>query len=178
MLRRNLYFNAPRAKDVLNRTRGTIVTILRNTDIGVELMLRMKRTQAILIAAAVLTYFGMIEQCSATDLSGCWSGHWVSCTNGHKGPLHATFTRIDDTHYRANFRGRFWKFFPFRYSVTLQVIEEGDVVHLAGSSYLGRIMGTFHYQAEATSRDFSATYNSCKDNGKWVLSRDCSSCCK
>ena len=141
-------------------------------------MMRFKPTHAILFAAAVLTYFGSIEKCSATELSGCWSGYWVSCTNGHKGPLNATFTRIDDTHYRAKFSGRFWKVFPFRYSVTLRVVEEGDVVRLAGSSYLGRIMGTFYYHAEATSCDFSATYNSCKDNGKWVLSRNCASGCK
>ena len=86
--------------------------------------------------------------------------------------MKATFCKIDDTHYQANFRGRFWKVVPFRYSIVLTVVEDdGDVVHLQGSTYLGRIMGTFSYDATATANSFSATYSAARDYGTWVLSR-------
>jgi hypothetical protein len=113
---------------------------------------------------------------AAVELTGHWSGYWKSCTTGHTGPLEATFCRINASQYRADFSGRFFKILPFRYSVTLDVIhEEGETVELAGSSYLGRLFGTFHYRAEATGCNFTADYASCKDSGQFVLCR--SGCC-
>jgi hypothetical protein len=111
----------------------------------------------------------------APDLSGNWSGHWESCTSGHSGPLYATFCKTDDTHYCVHFRGRFFKVIPFHYSVTLTVTgQAGDKVLLSGESYLGRLLGTFHYQAEADACDFTASYDSCRDHGRFVLHRCCS----
>ena len=109
---------------------------------------------------------------SATDLSGHWSGHWISCTSGHKGPLHADFCKICETKYRVTFKGRFFVIFPFRYQVMLNVVsDDGEHVTLAGTSYLGRIYGTFRYNATATCTDFVSRYDSCKDDGKFVLHR-------
>ncbi len=31
------------------------------------------------------------------SLAGCWSGSWLSCTTGHKGPMQATFCQICPT---------------------------------------------------------------------------------
>lgn len=108
----------------------------------------------------------------ATDLSGCWEGSWESCTSGHKGPLSATFTRCGDGEYRVKFTGRFLKVVPFRYTVTLTVVEDhGDSVTLAGSSYLGRLFGTFSYKAIADGCSFRADYSSAKDSGTFRLSR-------
>ena len=117
---------------------------------------------------------------SAEDLSGEWSGRWLSCTSGHKGPLKATFCRVGETRYDVTFSGRFFMVLPFRYNVTLDVVsDEGDTVMLAGSSYLGRLFGTFTYQATASETKFTANYTSCKDNGKFVLCRTCTFCgCK
>lgn len=109
----------------------------------------------------------------AVDLSGSWSGSWVSSKTGHKGPLHAEFSRIDATSYQVDFRGRFFKIMPFRYSVVLSVVEEGDTVRLAGDSYLGRLFGWFHYDAVADAGSFTANYSSCKDDGQFCLSRCC-----
>ncbi len=107
-----------------------------------------------------------------TDLTGCWSGSWESCTSGHSGPLFATFTRCGETEYRVKFTGRFLKVIPFRYTVTLTVIEDrGDELILAGSSYLGRLFGTFAYRATATGGRFIADYSSKKDDGTFRLSR-------
>ena len=107
------------------------------------------------------------------DLSGSWEGSWKSCTTGHKGPLKAEFCRLGNGDYRVNFRGRFFKLFPFRYSVVLQVVEESDVVQLSGSSYLGRMFGTFCYSATADACQFRADYTSRKDSGIFLMKRVC-----
>ena len=108
----------------------------------------------------------------ATDLTGCWTGSWESCTSGHSGPLNAMFTRCGDTEYRVKFTGRFLKVIPFRYTVTLTVVEErGDELILEGSSYLGRLFGTFSYRATATDGRFTADYTSKKDDGTFRMTR-------
>ena len=131
----------------------------------------------IAIRLLVLLFCGAIclncASASAADLSGSWSGYWISDTTGHRGPLRCTLTLLDDGSYRANFSGRFFKVVPFRYSMDLSVIQDGDTVILAGQHRLGRRLGDFQYQAEATSQDFVANYSSCKDSGRFVLTRCC-----
>lgn len=106
----------------------------------------------------------------ATDLTGCWAGSWQSCTTGHKGPLFATFQKCGAEAYRVEFSGRFFKIFPFRYSVVLSVVEDTDeAVTLAGSSFLGRMFGTFTYRATADACHFTAGYRSKKDSGAFEL---------
>jgi hypothetical protein len=112
----------------------------------------------------------------ATDLSGCWEGDWLSCTSGHKGPLKATFRRCSPTQYNVEFRGRFFKILPFRYSVTLNVVsDDGETVELAGSANLGKMFGVFHYHALANECEFVSDYTSCKDRGRFTMHRVC--CC-
>lgn len=110
---------------------------------------------------------------AAEDLSGGWSGQWESVSTGHKGPLRATFSRINETQYQVDFSGRFFKIIPFRYSVVLNAVEEGDTVRLSGDSYLGRRYGWFHYEAVAAGDCFTANYSSCKDDGQFRLTRCC-----
>lgn len=114
----------------------------------------------------------LAETPAINDLSGTWQGSWTSCKSGHTGPMRAEFCRLDSGDYRVNFRGRFFKVFPFRYSVVLQVVEEGDVVRLSGSSYLGRMFGTFCYSATADACQFRANYTSKKDHGIFSLRRN------
>ena len=109
--------------------------------------------------------------CSGTDLSGCWSGTWQSCVTPHKGTLKAEFVRLDDCHYEVFFKGRFFKFLPFQYSTVMTATEQDGVVSLSGSKYLGRIFGTFSFDAVATNCQFTADYSSCKDNGQFIMSR-------
>ena len=109
---------------------------------------------------------------AAVDLSGSWSGCWQSTSTGHSGPLRATFTPCGADRYAVEFSGRFFKILPFRYSVTLRVVEDrGDRVTLAGSSFLGRLFGTFCYRADATDCHFEARYSSKKDAGVFRLER-------
>jgi hypothetical protein len=121
---------------------------------------------------ALAITMGLAAPAQATDLSGSWAGSWQSCTTGHSGVLRATFTKCSETQYRVEFTGRFCKILPFRYSVTLDVVEEsGESVKLAGSSYLGRLFGTFCYTAAADGCSFTAHYSSKKDQGQFVMRR-------
>lgn len=108
----------------------------------------------------------------ALDLSGEWSGYWVSCTNGHRGPLRATFTRVGDDCYEVRFKGRFAAVVPFRYGTTLSVVGRGDgVLLLSASKRLGPVLGTFEMSAAATATTFDANFTSKNDAGKFVLTR-------
>lgn len=114
----------------------------------------------------------LASQAEELSAQGCWSGQWKSCSTGHQGPMKATLTKCGDGQYRADFKGRFFKIVPFKYSVTLQVIEESEeVIQLGGSSYLGRMFGTFHYTATVTASEFKASYRSKKDSGVFTMSR-------
>jgi hypothetical protein len=111
----------------------------------------------------------------AQDLSGRWTGCWVD-DGGHHGPLKATLCPCGADRYRATFTGRFFRIVPFRYTVVLAVTgRQGDKVLLAGESDLGRLFGTFTYQAEASTTDFIATYRSCRYQGQFNLKR-CDHC--
>ncbi len=86
--------------------------------------------------------------------------------------MQATFCQVCPTQYQVTFRGRFFKFIPFRYTVTLDVVGyEHDRVLLAGNHKLGPIMGTFSYSAYATATEFVANYHSKQDNGQFRMSR-------
>jgi hypothetical protein len=105
------------------------------------------------------------------DLSGRWHGHWVSCQTGHRGVLNARFCKVNETCYRVRFTGTFFVVLPFCFTVHLQVTAQDDgKVLLAGSHQLP-LFGTFHFQAVATDRQFTATYSSRKDEGQFTLCR-------
>ena len=131
-----------------------------------------------LAVAAVIACFPASSQ--ALDLSGTWEGNWQDFGTGHSGPLKATFTKLENGNYQVDFRGRFAKIIPFRYSVVLNATEKDGKVHLTGSSDISRRRGTFHYKAEATDTNFVSSFVSCKDNGQFCLERCTygSPCCK
>jgi hypothetical protein len=136
-----------------------------------------RRARLLTLGLSALLFVSFAHVASATDLSGSWSGQWYSCCSRHHGPLKASFCKVDDTSYEVSFKGRFFKVLPFRYSVTLNVVsDDGQTVKLAGSNYLGRMFGTFSYQATATETSFEADYFSCKDNGRFEMCR-CSAPC-
>src|SRR5262245_11821011 len=109
---------------------------------------------------------------SAPDITGCWSGMWMSCKNNHKGPLSAKICKVSDTCYEAHFRGRFWAVVPFRYTAQMQVIgQEGDRIYLSSSRRLP-LLGTFEMTATVTACDFTADYTSRNDRGQFVMKRN------
>lgn len=106
------------------------------------------------------------------DLSGRWTGYWVSDKNGHRGPLRGHFEKVSEACYRVRFSGRFWKVVPFVYTVTLSVVEHrGDSVVLSGATPLGPVLGSFRYDAAATACHFEARFTSKNDCGRFVLDR-------
>ncbi len=108
---------------------------------------------------------------TAPDLTGKWSGYWISDKNGHTGPLHATFTPVGDDAYKVNYHGRFAKVIPFRYTTTMDVVGRGDgAVMLSAEKPLGPF-GTFRTTATAAGSNFDATFTSRRDSGRFVLSR-------
>jgi hypothetical protein len=105
------------------------------------------------------------------DLSGRWSGYWVSDTNGHTGPLHARFRQLDADTYRVAFRGRFAKVVPFWYTTKLHVTGTGDGVILLAASQQLPLVGEYRTAAAATETNFDATFTSRKDSGRFVMTR-------
>jgi hypothetical protein len=106
------------------------------------------------------------------DLCGDWNGYWISCTNGHHGPLHATFTKICDDCYEVRFKGRFAAVVPFRYATTMNVVSRGDgMLILSANKMLGPVLGSFSMTATATATTFDADFTSKNDSGKFVLTR-------
>jgi hypothetical protein len=105
------------------------------------------------------------------NLSGKWSGYWISDANGHRGPLHARFVPLDADTYRVTYRGRFALVVPFRYSTTMDVASTGDgAVVLTAEKRLGPF-GSFRTTATATGTNFDATFNSRRDSGRFVLQK-------
>lgn len=106
------------------------------------------------------------------DLTGNWCGDWSSCTNGHKGPMRASFCKRCDGNYDVTFVGRFALLIPFKYTTTLTVTGYGDgVVYLTGCHHLGPLFGTFTFNGWANDREFVANYCSKKDQGQFHLFR-------
>lgn len=113
-----------------------------------------------------------------TDLSGHWSGTWLSHKDGHDGPISGDFRKMDDDHYCVHFRGRFWGLFPFEYDVVMTVTErKDDALTLSGSKDLGFLFGTFSYTARVTDTCFVASYCSEHDHGEFRMTR-CTRCCR
>lgn len=108
----------------------------------------------------------------APDLCGEWSGEWCSRSTGHRGPMKATFCRVNCNQYEVTFRGRFCTLIPFRYTaiLTATMSDDGQVV-LAGSKHLGFLFGTFRFQGSASDCRINANYCSKDDRGQFRLSR-------
>jgi hypothetical protein len=107
-------------------------------------------------------------------MSGRWAGSWHSFADNHQGPMRATFFQLDAHRYEVRFRGRFWKIFPFRYTVVLTVTGWDDErVYLNGQHRLGPLWGTYSFNGWATQTQFVANFCSRKDRGQFVLSRQC-----
>jgi hypothetical protein len=135
----------------------------------------MLRRQLFVPAFALLCVFtfasASVRAAEPVDLSGKWRGTWVSCKDGHHGTLNARFCKISDMCYEVRFSGTFFVAVPFCFTVNLQVTGEQDgKVFLSGSHRLP-LFGTFHFDGVATQCEFTATYTSCDDNGKFNLCR-------
>lgn len=130
---------------------------------------------ALIIAVAILPWAAARERMSdPQDLSGAWRGTWHCDKTGHQGPLRAQLRRCDATHYEATFTGRFFKIFPFRYTVTLEAIPSADgcTVFLSGCEDLGKLRPRIYtYQGEGDSCELQVGYCSARHTGTFNLHR-------
>jgi hypothetical protein len=123
------------------------------------------------VAVFVLFALAGTASAQAPDLSGQWSGHWLSDTNGHTGPLYARFRQVNAETYRVAFHGRFAKVVPFWYTTKLHVDgTSADAVQLSARQQLP-LLGSYQTSAVATASSFDASFSSRKDSGRFVLSR-------
>jgi len=130
-------------------------------------MLLHKTLASLIIFAGTLF---AVQPATSADLSGRWAGHWENNNNPHKGPLRANLKKINSDQYRATFSGRFFKVIPFRYKVTLDVVEEGpSYVRMSGRSRAGR--QSYQYTATSTGNSLVTHYSSKRYQGKFVLKR-------
>lgn len=124
----------------------------------------------LLLAGFAMVSYGLAKE-NALDLSGTWSGNWISDNSGHSGPMKAVFRSVGAESYEVTFSGRFFKVIPFRYKVVLSVKgKDGEKLLLSGNQRLFGF-GTFEYTAVADESSFSASYSSRKDNGRFELSK-------
>jgi len=136
--------------------------------------MRRKRLWSV-VAVLALAACAAADETPATttvDLSGKWSGCWRSDKNGHHGKMTASFCRIDDCSYRGTFVGTFWKVFPFFYTETFTITAySNDQVWVSASKVLGPRLGRFDVHATATATHFTATFQSSRDWGVFLLER-------
>lgn len=124
----------------------------------------------LLLAGFAMVSYGLTKE-NALDLSGNWSGNWISDNSGHSGLMKAVFRSAGAESYEVTFSGRFFKVIPFRYKVVLSVKgKDGEKLLLSGNQRLFGF-GTFEYTAVADESSFSASYSSRKDNGRFELSK-------
>ncbi len=122
-------------------------------------------------ALVVLVLFPGAAVAQPPDLSGRWSGYWVSDKNGHTGPLNARFRQVDADTYRVVYTGRFAKIIPFRYATNMQVAGVGDGVLVLDANRRLPLMGEYRSTATVTPGHFDATFSARKDTGRFVLNR-------
>ncbi|MSR32168.1 MAG: hypothetical protein EXR99_11740 [Gemmataceae bacterium] len=129
------------------------------------------RLAGALLFLCLATFSLQAKDPPAPDLSGSWSGLWISDGSGHQGPMRATFQPAGDGSYDVLFTGRFFKVFPFRYRANLAVTgKEGNKIKLEGSKRLPGF-GVFTFKALADEKSFRAEYSSRKDNGRFEFDR-------
>lgn len=128
-------------------------------------------TRCLIAACLTVIVFAATAAAQPPDITGRWSGYWVSDTSGHTGPLHARFRQLEADTYRVAFRGRFRTVIPFWYTTKLHVVGTGDDVVLLAARQRLPLLGEYRTSATATSASFDATFSSRSDSGRFVLSR-------
>ncbi len=109
--------------------------------------------------------------------AGAWDGQWTSekhrLPSGQPsgGRLRCIFTRIDEAHYRAQFRAN-WLVFATGYETTFRTERRGSVLAFRGEQDLGAIFGgIYRYKGQVTAEQFRAHFASSYDHGRFDMVR-------
>ena len=113
----------------------------------------------------------------AASFAGAWDGQWVSekhrLPSGQPagGRLRCIFTPVDDAHFRARFHAD-WAIFTTGYEVTFDTRRRGSALAFRGEQDLGAIFGgVYRYHGRVTPQNFSATFASRYDHGRFEMRR-------
>lgn len=105
-------------------------------------------------------------------VNGPWEGEWRSEKNGHHGSLKCILTQTSPTTFRAHFRARYMKVLRYTYAATLTGEETNGVVHLKGTTDLGKLAGGIYtYDSKITPAEFESTYSCNWDRGRYRMTR-------
>lgn len=122
---------------------------------------------SILLVLCLTSFIG--SSASGQELSGTWSGAWISGANNHRGRLSATFCQTQPDQVQAKFRGTFAKIIPFRYRTNLNVVhQQAGLTILSGTRRLP-LSGEFRYYAEIQDGCFQGQFSSGRNFGCWTL---------
>jgi hypothetical protein len=107
-------------------------------------------------------------------LAGRWDGKWTSEQDGHSGRLRAIVDRVDDTTYHIEYDGWFFGLLRFTHGmdVTATRADDGKTAHFEGHEDLGALAGgVYRYAGTADGRQFTSTYQSSADHGRFEMHR-------
>ena len=108
----------------------------------------------------------------ARSVEGRWEGRWVSEVNGHHGRLRCLLTRESDERCQARFRATYSGVFRFSYSVPLSLQAHDRGWEINGEADLGKLAGgSYYYEGRIALTNFTATYRSKYDHGRFELHR-------
>jgi hypothetical protein len=105
-------------------------------------------------------------------LIGRWQGTWKSDVSGHSGALRCIIAQEKAGLYQAHYHATYGWGFTFQYTVTMSAQIEGNSCKLMGSADLGWLAGgEYHYEGAAAAGQFTSTYRSKGDHGKFEMGR-------
>lgn len=106
------------------------------------------------------------------DLSGRWEGRWISTAIGHDGKLRAVITPDSANKYHALFHATYASLLNFTYPVNFETTQHGTRIDFCGAADLPSWAGGRYATSGSASRtDFSATYKSKYDEGRFEMKR-------
>ena len=108
------------------------------------------------------------------NITGRWTGRWISQANGHNDQLRCLITQVDKTHYDAKFHAAYktWITFHFGYTARLETRPGRNDVTFHGAADLGLLAGGIYtYDGQASATNFFSTYDSKYDRGIFQMQR-------
>ena len=107
------------------------------------------------------------------SITGQWVGQWQNENGGHSGKMRAVITRLDDTHYLAQYHAKYGGMFTFESVVPLRIEQtEAQRVEFSGEANLGSMAGgLYEYTGHATPDEFISDYTSRGNTGTYELTR-------
>ncbi|MEM7234523.1 MAG: hypothetical protein AAF517_20250 [Planctomycetota bacterium] len=105
------------------------------------------------------------------ELTGAWSGRWLSDYNGHTGALRCVVRKDEDGNYYARYRASFAKILRFEYELPVRFQSCGGLYNFQSSANLGWLWGTHESRGEIAGSRFTAAYRASVDHGSFELER-------